>query len=343
STAFGIEVNTVDNPNIPFRDYGRRAFSPTFLNGLRGFMSFVYPKLQSFIKIKGVDNDIEKFMINLVKDTMEYREKNNISRKDLLQLMIQLRNTGNVQNDEEWDTKIADETKKKLTLNEIAAQAWVFYIAGFETSSSTMSYCLYELAKNIDIQRKVQEEIDEVTARNNGEITYNSIIEMKYLEMCIDGTDIFVAAEELASNFCYILETLRKHPVVPVLNRETTRDYIIPGTNVIIEKGTSVIIPVLPLQRDPKYYPEPEKFIPERFLPDNVKTFEERPYLGFGDGPRACIGLRMGKMQTKVGLVLMLKDYTYELLDKTELKLSAKSFVLQPTSGINLKIIKRIK
>lgn len=72
-------------------------------------------------------------------------------------------------------------------MNEIAAQAWVFYIAGFETSSSTMSYCLYELAKNKNIQRKVQEEIDEVIARNNGEISYTSIMEMKYLDMCIEG------------------------------------------------------------------------------------------------------------------------------------------------------------
>lgn len=63
-------------------------------------------------------------------------------------------------------------------------------MVGFETSSSTMSFCLYELAKNMEIQRKVQEEIDEVTARHNGEITYNSIMEMKYLEMCIEGTGL---------------------------------------------------------------------------------------------------------------------------------------------------------
>lgn len=61
---------------------------------------------------------------------------------------------------------------------------------GFETSSSTMSFCLYELAKNPDIQRKVQEEIDEVTARYNGQITYDSIMEMKYLEMCMEGTGV---------------------------------------------------------------------------------------------------------------------------------------------------------
>lgn len=56
-----------------------------------------------------------------------------------------------------------------------------------------------------------------------------------------------------------------------------------------------------------------------------------------------CSGLRMGKMQTKVGLVFMLQDFTYNLVNKDELKLSAKSFVVQPNTGINLRISKRIK
>lgn len=71
-------------------------------------MRFIYPKLQNIFRVKGVDQEIENFMINLVKDTMEYREKNNISRKDLLQLMIQLRNTGDVATDGVWDTTIAE-------------------------------------------------------------------------------------------------------------------------------------------------------------------------------------------------------------------------------------------
>lgn len=119
------------------------------MNGIRSFMKFVYPKLQNIFGVKTTDKDVEEFMINLVKDTMEYREKNNISRKDLLQLMIQLRNTGNVHNEDVWDTTIADgkfyfqqflfrlsiftsfkENNKKLTLNEMAAQAWIFYLAG---------------------------------------------------------------------------------------------------------------------------------------------------------------------------------------------------------------------
>lgn len=69
----------------------------------------------------------------------------------------------------------------------MAAQAWVFYAAGFETSSTTLSFCLYELAKNPNIQKKVQQEIDEVIVKNDGELSYDAVHEIKYLDWCIDG------------------------------------------------------------------------------------------------------------------------------------------------------------
>lgn len=83
----------------------------TLKNGLRAFSTLIYPKLQKILKLKSVDDDVESFMINIVKDTLTYREKNNVIRKDLMQLMIQLRNTGKVQNDGEWDTKIINDGK----------------------------------------------------------------------------------------------------------------------------------------------------------------------------------------------------------------------------------------
>lgn len=69
-------------------------------------MVFIMPSIGKFIWLKRVDDDVERFMKSMVKETIEYREKNNISRNDVLQLLLQLRNTGDVQNDGEWDTKI---------------------------------------------------------------------------------------------------------------------------------------------------------------------------------------------------------------------------------------------
>nr|ATY49601.1 cytochrome P450 [Bradysia odoriphaga] len=325
SVGFGIDVNTIDNPDAEFRRYGRKALEINFKNGLRVFSILIYPKIRKLLTLKSVDDDVERFMINMVRETLTYREKNNVSRKDLMQLMIQLRNIGKVQNDGDWDTKIVgDETKKTLTLNEIAAQAWVFFIAGFETSSSTLSFCLYELAKNADIQKKVQNEIDEIKKQHNGQLSYDAVSEMKYLDWCID-------------------ETLRKYPIVPILNRECGQTYKVPGSNYVMEKGTAILIPVLGIQRDPKYYPKPDEFIPERFKPENIKPFEDMPYMPFGDGPRNCIGIRLGKLQTKVGLILSLQNHSYHLTGNTlgELKMSPNTFALTPEDGINLKITPR--
>lgn len=187
--AFGIDIDCITNENESFRKYGKKVFEPSFGNALRGLTAFIFPKLMPILNLKGVSQDVEDFILSMTRQSLEYREKNNITRKDFLQLMVQLRNTGAVQSDGDWETKIIhDESKKTLSVGEVAAQSFVFLIAGFETSSTTMSYCLYELARNPEYQKRVQQEIADVLAKHNGEITYESVSEMHLLENCIDGT-----------------------------------------------------------------------------------------------------------------------------------------------------------
>lgn len=168
--------------------YNLQVFAPTLKNSLRGALAFLFPKIMKILKIKAFDQDVEDFIFSVVRQNLEYREKNNVVRKDFFQLLVQLRNTGNVELDDKWSTEIVhNEKDKKLSIEEIAAQAFIFYGAGFETSSTTASYCLYELAKNQKCQQKAQEEIDRVLQKNGGAITYESISEMTYIEYCIDG------------------------------------------------------------------------------------------------------------------------------------------------------------
>lgn len=86
-----------------------------------------------------VDRDVEEFFINLTKQTLELREKNNIVRKYFFQLLVQLRNNGNVQLDDEWQTIIENNSSKTLTLNELAAHAFIFYVAG--TAKNQFNTC----------------------------------------------------------------------------------------------------------------------------------------------------------------------------------------------------------
>lgn len=104
-------------------------FEPTFTNALRGLTAFIFPKLMPIIKLKSVAQDVEDFILSMVKQSLDYRENNNVTRKDFLQLMVQVRNTGSVQSDGDWETKITkDESKKSMSIAEVAAQRFLFFL-----------------------------------------------------------------------------------------------------------------------------------------------------------------------------------------------------------------------
>jgi cytochrome P450 family 6 len=109
---------------------------------------------------------------------VKYREENSVQRNDFMSLLLQLKNTGSLDGKSE---------EQKLTFEQIAAEAFVFFLAGFETSSTTMTFCLHELSLHQDIQEKARRNVLEVMERFGGKITYEALNEMTYLEQCING------------------------------------------------------------------------------------------------------------------------------------------------------------
>lgn len=86
---------------------------------------------------------------------------------------------------------------KGLTLEEMAAQANLFFTAGFETSSSAMSFCLYEISLNPDVQSKMRKEVDEILKKHNGKLNYQALQELNYMEAVINGKAILLVCCEL--------------------------------------------------------------------------------------------------------------------------------------------------
>ncbi|CAH0564513.1 unnamed protein product [Brassicogethes aeneus] len=316
SVAFGIECNSLKNPNCEFINYGLKFFTRSAWGNIIAMFSFCIPEVLRFLKIRAINKETSDFYMRVVKDTVDYREANNIKRRDFMHLLIQLKNTG----------KLEDEnlnTEDKISFEELAAQAFIFFIAGFETSSATMTFALYELALNQDIQNRVREEVIEVLNKNDKKLTYDAVMNLSYMDQVIN-------------------ETIRLHPPITTLNRICTKDYKVPGTDFVLEKGTKVNIPVMGLHMDEEYFPDPTRFDPGRFSEKNVKNITPFTFLPFGEGPRNCIGERFGKMQTKVGLAGIIQNYKLTLSSKTSIPLvmDPKHFVPTTKGGMWLEFKK---
>lgn len=119
-----------------------------------------------------------------------------------------------------------------------------------------------------------------------------------------------------------------------------TKPYHVAVNNVTIEQNTLVMIPVYAIHHDPEVYPNPETFDPDRFLPEAVQSRPSCSFLPFGEGPRNCIGLRFGMMQARIGLVMLLRNFEFELTAKTPVPLEflPTGAVLTAKGGLYLKL-----
>ncbi|XP_063361860.1 cytochrome P450 6B6-like [Cydia amplana] len=195
--------------------------------------------------------------------------------------------------------KYSDRTNSlDITDEMIAAQAYIFFELGNESTASTLGFLLYQLALNPDIQDKVVAEIKEILDKHNEEITLQSILDLSYMGKVFD-------------------ETLRMYPVVPNFSRKSTKIYKIPNTNLRIEKDQCIRISVLGIHYDERIYPRPEMFDPERFSPENVEARHECSYLPFGLGPGYCIAKNFAQVVSRVCLVKLLSQFRVEPSEDT--------------------------
>ncbi|KAI7815576.1 cytochrome p450 [Rhyzopertha dominica] len=306
SCAFGLECNSIKDQNSEFRRHGLSFYTDTIVIGIKSCVGIAAPWLARLLRFRAVSKDDTDFFLRVVKETIEYRIKNNYTRRDFLQLMIDM-----------------DKGNDAMSTKEIAAQVFIFFAAGFETVASTLLFCLYELAINQHIQERLQSEIKDATAKYRDEITYDALQDMKYMQQVID-------------------ETLRKYPPVPVTMRECTQDYAVEGTDVVLEKGTRVMPCIFGMHRDPDYFPSPEVFDPERFNSANKEKIRPFTYMPFGDGPRSCIGARFAVIEAKVCLSILLRQYRFTLDPRTPvpLRLCPRSILLGPAEPVLLNVAK---
>ncbi|XP_075212051.1 putative cytochrome P450 6a14 [Lycorma delicatula] len=343
---FGISVNTFNEEEAKKNEFIKTTtnfFKPSLLLLLKFVIMLSNPKLKRILKFKLVDDGVSKFFQKTTKEILKFREENGTKRNDFLQLMIDekkreqglLRNHDNKHiscNDyEKEDGELLDQLKNTPISNSnwstsemfsdefIAAQAFLFISGGTETTSGTLSLVLYYLSVNQDVQKQAKKEITNILSTH--EFNYQAVKKMVYLEQII-------------------YETLRLLPVTPILLRYCTKDYKIPDTDVIIKKGNVVCIPSAFLQKDPQYFPDPEKFNPDRF--EDMENIPKGVFFPFGSGPRICIAMRLAMLKMKIILATLLSNYTITLSEKTKLplKMMKHSFLTNVEGGVWIKFEK---
>ncbi|CAH1101564.1 unnamed protein product [Psylliodes chrysocephalus] len=306
SSAFGLEIGSMKDSNkaSDFVINGNKVLEPSIQNLIRLILPFIVNHdILRALNFNGFNPCINDFYVNTTLSTIKHREEKNIVRNDFMDLLIQLKNSKN--------------EHKRLTISEIIGQSFVFYIAGFETSASSTTFAIFELSQHQNIQDKLRQEINLVLNKYGNQITYEAVQEMVYLDQVV-------------------YESLRMYPPAPFLVRLCNKDYKVVGTDLLIEKGTSVFIPSSGIQYDPEYYPNPDKFDPERFNAENRKKIPSYSWLPFGEGPRVCLGMRFGILQIKIALITLIQNFKFSLNKKTTLplKLSRSVFLMKSEEGI---------
>lgn len=200
--------------------------------------------------------------------------------------------------------------KKSLTDEEIIANIILILLAGYHTTSATLAYSCYCLAQNEDVQNKARAEIREALENSkSAKLDYDTLNSLPYLE-------------------AVIYETLRLYPPVTQTERQCSEDYVLKVNTphlgkreIPLPKGTGILIPIYAIHHMEEYYPNPRKFTPERFLPENKDSLVQCTFLSFVTGPRNCIGMRFALLEAKLALANILSKFHIKMSPKTKVPL----------------------
>ncbi|KAL1509575.1 hypothetical protein ABEB36_004287 [Hypothenemus hampei] len=362
TSAFGLKVDSLEEPNNTFYKMGKAITNFTsYLVTLKFLLLLVLPKIFYYFKISIFDKETTKYFQSTITETIKVREEKNIVRKDMINLLLEARKGNKIEDGNAIETgyatvqedsyfgrhqnlhcycrqyfqnilsdKVNFKQAKYLTNDDIASQALIFFFAGFDTVSTALCYSAHELAVNKDIQDRLREEIRETDKLNDGKLTYDALLNMKYMDMVFS-------------------EILRKWPPFFIMDRVCTKPYTIepkyPDEKPVhLKVGDLIWLPMFGLHRDPKYFPKPEVFDPERFSDENRDQIIPYSYIPFGVGPRNCIGSRFAILECKALIYNLLLNFEIVPTKKTtnRLRLSKSSFQNAVEGGFWLGL-KRIK
>lgn len=210
------------------------------------------------------------------------------------------------------------ETGIRMTPREIRDQILTIFLAGHETTATTLTWAFYVLSQRPAEAARMREEIDRVLQGRAP--TFEDVQSLTYTRALID-------------------ETLRLYPAAPGLsNRIALADDEVAGRK--IKKGQMVIVFPWVLNRHRKLWDDPERFDPGRFLPGSNKDRPRFAYIPFGAGPRICIGMQMALAEAVIVLAGLAQRYSLDLAPGQDVRLRHQ-VTLRPDGGLKMRLRRR--
>ncbi|XP_053995329.1 cytochrome P450 9e2-like [Hylaeus anthracinus] len=306
TTSFGITVDSMENPENEFFMFAKQIVQAFSTQMLKVMVIRNFSRLARFLGLKLFSDETRRYFTNVVAETIKTRKEKGIYRPDMIQLMIESRHADG----------------QELNIDKITSQAFFFFLAGYEASSTLLSFAAHEIAVNPDVQARLRAEIEDVMKATNGKPTYDAVNNMKYMSAVIN-------------------EAGRLYPAAVALDRLCVKEFVLPPATenskpVTMKPGDVVWIIPFTLHRDQKYFPEPKRFDPDRFL---AKEIPQNVFVPFGIGPRICIANRFALMEAKIALIYLLLRCDIEPCAQTtiRMKFSTKTFSMVPENGFWLR------
>ncbi|XP_045450207.1 cytochrome P450 6k1-like [Melitaea cinxia] len=311
TSAFGVKSDATLTRGGPLREITEDFSKYDMYRNFSWYSLYFFPELADIFRFKFFPRLATDYFRKIFRAVASQRETNQIDEKakDLLDFLLKIQK----QNDSYSDDLII-------------SQAAIFLLGGYESCATLLTYTTYELAHLPELQDKVYRELLEATkSSKDGNIDTEVLAELTYLN-------------------CVVKEGLRKYMTLTWLDRVTDKEYKI-DDKVTLEPGTVVYINIIGIQYDPQYFPEPNKFDPDRFLPENKHTVEQYSYLPFGEGPRACIGKRFGLMTAQFALASLLLNYKIQPAPNTprpeDVKIDNRGLLYLPADSLHVSFVPR--
>eukprot|EP00092_Neocalanus_flemingeri_P008738 GFUD01009411.1.p1 GENE.GFUD01009411.1~~GFUD01009411.1.p1 ORF type:complete len:510 (+),score=126.28 GFUD01009411.1:48-1577(+) len=282
TSGYGLEINSFENPENTFRKMALTLVGAPGYGSSMDMMRMVFimtaPSLAKLLGIPIFPKQPCLFLSNIIEKAYRQRMNSGEKRNDIIDVIVEEMNTSDLSKD------FTEEEKELL----LVAQAFILFMAGFDSASMMVSMAIHHLVIHEDVQKKLLAEIDTVLEEADGEVTHDVLQEMKYLDRVIQ-------------------ETGRYKTLMTSHERMCTKDYAVPETNIIIPRGRMVKVYFTPFENSKKNFKNPGQFDPDNFLPENNPN--KFGYMAFGQGPRACPAQRYALLAMKIFLVHFLRNH----------------------------------